>query len=231
MFSTRPGAPTSASSATPTTATGRPDARSRIGNRPLPEREGGDGCRQSDQLPARGKETRRCSSTREVRPINGQWSGSPSPVEHDIMTGSAADGTLLAGLTCGDWTSDSTTTLGQVGHSDGLGPNGNTLGACPRWNSAGAALGLVYFTFGVVVSGAEHSARVLTVRLAVVRAGAAHRVRCQRGQGQFVLHRRSDRRSHIDLNHVCRHRTRGRPGHKSAPQSLPAYLDHRDSGR
>ena len=31
------------------------------------------------------------------QPVNGQWSGSPSPVEHDIMTGSTADGTLLAG--------------------------------------------------------------------------------------------------------------------------------------
>ena len=70
------------------------------------------------------------------RPINGQWSGSPSPNEHDIMTGSGADGTLLAGLTCGDWTSDSATMLGQVGHSDGLGPNASTAGALSSWNSA-----------------------------------------------------------------------------------------------
>ena len=32
--------------------------------------------------------------------INGQWTGSPPPVEHDILTGSNADGTLAAGLTC-----------------------------------------------------------------------------------------------------------------------------------
>jgi hypothetical protein len=70
------------------------------------------------------------------QPINGQWRGSPPPVEHDIMTGSGADGTLLPGLTCGDWTSDSTTTLGQVGHSDGLGPNGDTSGTLTSWNSA-----------------------------------------------------------------------------------------------
>ena len=38
--------------------------------------------------------------------INGQWSGSPSPVQHDILTGSNADGTLAAGLTCADWTSN-----------------------------------------------------------------------------------------------------------------------------
>jgi hypothetical protein len=72
------------------------------------------------------------------QPINGQWSGSPSPVEHDIMTGSGADGTLLTGLTCGDWTSDSTATQGQVGHSDGLGPGGDTSGALSSWNSAHA---------------------------------------------------------------------------------------------
>ena len=54
------------------------------------------------------------------------------------MTGSAADGTLLAGFTCGDWTSAATTAFGQVGHSDGLGPNGDTSGALPSWNSAHA---------------------------------------------------------------------------------------------
>ena len=70
------------------------------------------------------------------RPINGQWPGSPSPVEHDILTGSGADGTLLPGLTCGDWTSDSTAALGQVGHSDGLGPSGSSAGALSSWNSA-----------------------------------------------------------------------------------------------
>ena len=37
--------------------------------------------------------------------INGQWTGSPAPVQHDIMTGSNADGTLMRGLTCSDWTS------------------------------------------------------------------------------------------------------------------------------
>ena len=51
------------------------------------------------------------------RPVDG----SPAPVEHDILTGSNADGTLAAGLTCSDWTSDSATVTAQVGHSDGMG--------------------------------------------------------------------------------------------------------------
>ena len=70
------------------------------------------------------------------RRINGQWTGSPGPVEHDILTGSNADGTVLAGLTCADWTSESTTVAAQVGHTDGLGPNQSTAGALSSWNSA-----------------------------------------------------------------------------------------------
>lgn len=70
------------------------------------------------------------------QPINGQWIGSPSPVEHDIMTGSSPDGTLLSGLTCNDWTSDSTALQTQVGHSDGFGSNRDTSGTNSFWNSA-----------------------------------------------------------------------------------------------
>ena len=70
--------------------------------------------------------------------INGQWTGSPSPVEHDILTGSNADGTLIAGMTCSDWTSDSAGVTAQVGHSDGMGPNQSTAGSLASWNSAHA---------------------------------------------------------------------------------------------
>jgi hypothetical protein len=72
--------------------------------------------------------------------INGQWTGSPGPVEHDILTGSNADGTLAAGLTCADWTSASPDVAAQVGHSDGMGPNQSTAGTLSSWNSAHANL-------------------------------------------------------------------------------------------
>jgi hypothetical protein len=68
--------------------------------------------------------------------INGQWTGSPGPVEHDILTGSTADGMVVAGFTCADWTSSSTSVKAQVGHSDGMGPNQGTTGTLPSWNSA-----------------------------------------------------------------------------------------------
>jgi hypothetical protein len=68
--------------------------------------------------------------------INGQWTGSPGPTEHDILTGSNSDGTLAPGLTCSDWTSASATVSAQVGHSDGLGPNQNATPPLNSWNAA-----------------------------------------------------------------------------------------------
>ena len=53
--------------------------------------------------------------------INGQWTGSPSPVEHDALTGSNADGTVMAGQTCSDWTS-------AVEHAHGAGRTYGWLG-------------------------------------------------------------------------------------------------------
>ena len=70
--------------------------------------------------------------------IPGQWAGSPTPIEHDILTGSNADGTLIIGSTCADWTSASPGLVAQVGHSDGLGPNASTAGSLSSWNSAHA---------------------------------------------------------------------------------------------
>lgn len=113
------------------------DARSRIGTGPWFNAKGVMVAGSVAELHAR-KGDATLFIDEKGQPINGQWMGSPSPVEHDIMTGSMADGTLLAGFTCGDWTSDSSTTFGQVGHSDGLGPNGDTSGALSSWNSAHA---------------------------------------------------------------------------------------------
>jgi hypothetical protein len=70
--------------------------------------------------------------------IPGQWAGSPPPVQHDVLTGSDMMGMLMTGLTCGDWTSSSTTTAAQVGHTDGLGPNMDPTPPLNSWNSAHA---------------------------------------------------------------------------------------------
>ncbi|HEY2903301.1 MAG TPA: hypothetical protein VGL59_22145 [Polyangia bacterium] len=67
--------------------------------------------------------------------INGHWTGSPAPVEHDILTGSNRDGTLDAANNCSDWTSAATTVKAWVGHSDGLGPAPTPMDPMYRpWN-------------------------------------------------------------------------------------------------
>jgi hypothetical protein len=111
------------------------DARSRIGNGPWTNANGVVVARNLTELHSRNGDAAVFVDERGQR-INGQWQGSPAPVEHDIMTGSLADGTLQAGATCEDWTSASASAIGQVGHSDGLGPNGDSSGALSSWNSA-----------------------------------------------------------------------------------------------
>ncbi len=51
---------------------------------------------------------------------------------HDILTGSNPDGTLMAGKTCSDWTSNASQDMARLGHSDTPG----TTMYSPSWNSA-----------------------------------------------------------------------------------------------
>ncbi len=73
-------------------------------------------------------------------PIHGQWDGG-TMVEHDVLTGSMADGTVQAGKTCMDWTSASNADTAEVGHSDGMGPGMAATCTAPTscyssWNSS-----------------------------------------------------------------------------------------------
>jgi hypothetical protein len=111
------------------------DARSRIGTGPWVNANGVVVAQDLNQLHARTGDAAVFVDERGQR-IPGQWAGSPPPVEHDILTGSNADGTLMSGFTCNDWTSDAATLTAQVGHSDGMGPNGSTAGALSSWNSS-----------------------------------------------------------------------------------------------
>jgi hypothetical protein len=55
------------------------------------------------------------------------------PNEHDILTGSNADGTLAAGQTCGDWTLNGEGSA-IVGHFDRVGMNDSA--EMKSWNSS-----------------------------------------------------------------------------------------------
>ncbi len=115
----------------------RVDARSRIGSGPWVNAAGVTVAQNLTELHSRAGDAAVFVDERNQR-INGQWPGSPTPVEHDILTGSTADGRLMEGMTCADWTSASPGLTAQVGHSDGLGPNASTAGTLSSWNSAHA---------------------------------------------------------------------------------------------
>lgn len=73
------------------------------------------------------------------------WAGSPTPNEHDILTGSTGEGTVLEGQTCADWTSATNDVSRRVGHSDGFGGGGSTTPTPTNnvisWNSAHMSAG------------------------------------------------------------------------------------------
>ena len=116
------------------------NARDRIGNGPWVNATGVTVAENLEGLHARSGDVDVFLDEYGER-IPGQWSGSPDPNVHDILTGTNADGTLAVGLTCNDWTSDSNDLKGQVGHSDGLGPNGSDAANFRSWNSVHATIG------------------------------------------------------------------------------------------
>lgn len=63
-------------------------------------------------------------------PINGRGD---DPNQHDILTGSNADGTLAAGQTCNDWTNNGEGSA-MLGHHDRMGPESLATGT--SWNAA-----------------------------------------------------------------------------------------------
>lgn len=73
--------------------------------------------------------------------INGQWEGSPTPNQHDILTGSDMEGRVVPGKTCADWTSAAMGMAAQVGHSDGLGPMRNGAAPFNSWQSSHESAG------------------------------------------------------------------------------------------
>ena len=69
------------------------------------------------------------------QPINGQWQNSPTPNQHDVLTGSTPEGMLAANTTCTNWTA--TAGNATVGHTDGLGPGGSMTPPTRRsWQSS-----------------------------------------------------------------------------------------------
>jgi hypothetical protein len=111
------------------------DARSRIGNGPWSNAKGALVAKDLAELHARKGDVDVFVDERGQR-VPGNWPDSPKPNEHDILTGSTPDGRVMPGRTCNDWTSEASDLQAQVGHSDGLGPGGNSSGTYSIWNSS-----------------------------------------------------------------------------------------------
>jgi hypothetical protein len=106
------------------------NARDRIGPGPYSNPKGGELAADKDALHARTGSAELFLDEKGNR-INGQWEGSPTPNQHDILTGTGTDGNVVADQTCGDWTATSGSSA--VGHSDGLGPGRDANPPYSRW--------------------------------------------------------------------------------------------------
>lgn len=111
------------------------DARSRIGNGPWYNANGLMVGKDLDDLHARRGNPILFVDERG-QPVPGNWPGSPKPTEHDILTGSTPEGTVMVGKTCNSWTSQASDVQARVGHSDGIGLGGNTSGSSGSWNAS-----------------------------------------------------------------------------------------------
>jgi hypothetical protein len=109
------------------------NARDRIGDGPYVNSKGAEVAASKDALHMRTGDAEVFLDEKGNR-INGQWMGSPTPNEHDILTGTLEDGTVSKGMTCDDWTG--TSGMSQVGHSDGLGPMMNSAEPYSIWNGS-----------------------------------------------------------------------------------------------
>ncbi len=108
------------------------DARDRIGSGPWVNAEGVTVAENLAQLHGENNLTKQTVLTEKADIVNGRGD---SPNRHDILTGSALDGTS-AGQTCDNWTSNGEGSA-LVGHHDRTGGGANPT----SWNSAHGSRG------------------------------------------------------------------------------------------
>ena len=100
-------------------STSSTNARDRIGSGPWYNAKGELIASSVDELHSdANKISKQTGLTETGAMVNGRGD---TPNTHDILTGSNADGTLAAGMTCEDWTSNSSASKAFVGHHDRIG--------------------------------------------------------------------------------------------------------------
>jgi len=105
------------------------NARDRIGSGPWVNVKGVEIASSVENLhSADNNLTKETALTEKGETVKGRGD---EPNQHDILTGSNEDGTLAAGMTCGDWTSNGDGSA-MVGHFDRVGGGDNPT----SWNAS-----------------------------------------------------------------------------------------------
>jgi len=95
------------------------NARDRIGDGPWHNAKGALIAGTLDELHGDGNKIgKETGLTEKGEMVKGRGD---TPNQHDILTGSNADGTVAAGMTCEDWTSNASASKAFVGHHDRIG--------------------------------------------------------------------------------------------------------------
>ena len=116
---------------------GAVNARDRIGKGPWRNAKGVVIAENLDQLHGSNRLDKQTALTEKGEVVNGRGD---TPNQHDILTGSQADGTAFtdgADHTCKNWTSNGSDGSAQVGHHDRLGGGANPT----SWNSSHGSKG------------------------------------------------------------------------------------------
>ena len=118
------------------------NARDRIGKGPWKNAKGVVIAKSVDDLHSSGSNLNKDTALDERgQPVKGRVD---KPNQHDILTGSRADGTAFPGgpfpdMTCGSWTKSTPEGAAMLGHFDRVGPVASSWAT--SWNSAHPSLG------------------------------------------------------------------------------------------
>lgn len=117
-------------------STATENARDRIGAGPWVNAAGVTIAESVDALHGGNNISKETALNEKGEVVNGRGD---EPNRHDMLTGSMPDGTVMAGMTCEDWTSDGAEATGFVGHHDRMGLDDSD--AAKSWNSSHATRG------------------------------------------------------------------------------------------
>src|SRR5918995_1319719 len=113
---------------------GAVNARDRIGRGPWQNAKGDVIAKDAEELHGANNLTKQTALTEKGEVVKGRGD---SPNQHDLLTGSQADGRAFSGgedMTCGNWTLSGQEGGAMVGHHDRIGPDESA--AAKSWNSS-----------------------------------------------------------------------------------------------